>query len=251
MHDTDLFFESILLMLLILLIIVVGQMIIEKINTLTIKFRLNSRKDFNQFDPDKELWKFSRKEIEKIEKTLLTKKRKKYVSLKWIYTTPSGRTTRERKKKYSKIEVLNHINLFLETKETGSANIKKLNNFYEEKLKNGIDLKDDFPKIYCYRINGFDSHRGLVKIGYAKTDAYKRISDQLKSPAHLDIDYEILFIMPAVTIFGENFMDHKVHKILTNSGVDRVKGEWFKCSQETARRAVTAAQNNLNEIEIY
>ena len=41
---------------------------------------------------------------------------------------------------------------------------------------------------------------------------------------------------------GTFFKDYEVHKVLTDAGIERVGGEWFKCSLDEVRSAVIAVK---------
>lgn len=107
------------------------------------------------------------------------------------------------------------------------------------------------PKIYVYQLDQFkDSEwtggrkgKGLVKIGFTDRDVSVRIREQLhgvKMP--VDTPYDLLLSEPAITINGQAFRDHDVHKALVVAGVSRREGEWFECSLDEVKAVIGRLQ---------
>lgn len=105
------------------------------------------------------------------------------------------------------------------------------------------------PTIYAYRLEGVESHKGYIKVGYTDRDADTRIREQLHTSA---VPYKILLTESAMCPDGSCFTDHDVHNILKrngfrqfNQGEDR--NEWFFCSVNDVRAAI----NELKSGEIF
>lgn len=105
------------------------------------------------------------------------------------------------------------------------------------------------PTIYAYCLEGVESHKGYIKVGYTDRDADTRIREQLHTSA---VPYKILLTESAMCSDGSCFTDHDVHNILKrngfrqfNQGEDR--NEWFFCSVND----VCAAINELKSGEIF
>lgn len=99
------------------------------------------------------------------------------------------------------------------------------------------------PQIYAYALRtvGFE---GLVKVGYTARSVVERVREQVGNitlPEGL-APYEILWQGPAVRADGTSFDDHAVHAALKRLGVERVAGEWFRCSAVEVQAAVAAVQ---------
>lgn len=105
------------------------------------------------------------------------------------------------------------------------------------------------PTIYAYCLEGVESHKGYIKVGYTDRDADTRIREQLHTSA---VPYKILLTESAMCPDGSCFTDHDVHSILKrngfrqfNQGEDR--NEWFFCSVNDVRAAI----NELKSGEIF
>lgn len=222
---------------------------VQSQKTLVISVKLKSRQKFNNFSPDDYMMNVNEQQFKVVASIVDESNSNKYrnLTLKWNYTTPSGKNSYTDSQKFHFDELKELVDKLAPIFDQGKKRVSGLNRLYEEQIRDGKELADGIPKIYCYMIFGAD-HRGLVKVGFAKGSAFKRVRNQLKTAAHMKIDYEVLFIMPAVCVNGNEFKDHSVHKILKNSGVSNPMGEWFRCSPEIAKKAVEAAQNNFPKI---
>lgn len=213
---------------------------------LVFKVRLDSRKQFNDFNPFDYLTTLPEQKFIELQNIVQGLSKKNKLILKWSYTSPTGRVSLESKRKFTVNDLESYVEKMAPIFKTGSERINGLNKLYAKELEKGREVKDKIPKIYCYKILDSETHVGLLKVGYAKNNVHRRVKAQFKSAAHLQIPYEILFIMPAMTITGEKFMDHKVHHVLKKQGVNNPMGEWFECSIETAMQAVNEVQFNRN-----
>jgi hypothetical protein len=96
------------------------------------------------------------------------------------------------------------------------------------------------PVIYAYELTGVPERAGLLKVGYTTRNAETRVAEQCGT-AH--VPYKIRLVRAAMRHDGTSFDDHTVHKLLRDSHIQNVDGEWFRCSVETVERAIAAVQN--------
>lgn len=93
----------------------------------------------------------------------------------------------------------------------------------------------NLPRIYAYS----DTHfQGCLKVGYTTREtAEKRVREQypVKTPEQT---WMIELDETAMRDDGSLFTDHDVHRVLTQHGIERVNGEWFKCSLEALQAAL-------------
>ena len=107
---------------------------------------------------------------------------------------------------------------------------------------------DSQPKIYAYKdLN--PRYEGLLKIGYTTVGVEKRVAQQYPTKRPRGNPYEIVFSDIAMHKDGTTFMDHQIHKELTRRGVERIDGEWFKCSVSDVQAAYIAVKNKENNYE--
>lgn len=105
------------------------------------------------------------------------------------------------------------------------------------------------PTIYAYCLEGVESHKGYIKVGYTDRDADTRIREQLHTSA---VPYKILLTESAMCPDGSCFTDHDVHNILKRNGLRQFnqgedRNEWFFCSVNDVRAAI----NELKSGEIF
>ncbi len=104
---------------------------------------------------------------------------------------------------------------------------------------------DSKPTIYAYKLNGVETHKDLIKVGYTSRNANDRISEQLKTSR---VAYEILLDESAMRNDGSSFTDHEVHSLLKKKGFDNPEGEWFRCTIKDVKSAILELQTGiLNE----
>ena len=48
---------------------------------------------------------------------------------------------------------------------------------------------------------------------------------------------------------GSCFNDHDVHRVLERKGVQRVGGEWFRCTVQDVQAAIVAVRNHTDNVE--
>ena len=103
------------------------------------------------------------------------------------------------------------------------------------------------PTIYVYELDGVQSHKGFLKVGYTERSVEERISEQLHTSA---VPYKILFKESSVRADGTVFTDKDVHKILKRNGIEQLnadidKNEWFKCSIEDVIVAIKELKTGI------
>lgn len=104
---------------------------------------------------------------------------------------------------------------------------------------------DSKPTIYAYKLNGVETHKDLIKVGYTSRNANDRIAEQLKTSR---VAYEILLDESAMRNDGSSFTDHEVHSLLRKKGFDNPEGEWFRCTTKDVKSVILELQTGiLNE----
>ena len=108
-----------------------------------------------------------------------------------------------------------------------------------------------YPSIYAYELIGVNSHKGYIKVGYTERDVETRVKEQVHTSA---VPYRILAHWSAMKNDGSCFTDHDVHAILKKKGCRQLnegedRNEWFKCSLDDVKAAITAIQTNTENIE--
>lgn len=102
------------------------------------------------------------------------------------------------------------------------------------------------PKIYVYttpeyakrKWSGSKEGVGLVKVGYTERNVEARMREHFPTKGPDKEPYKILLVEDAFTKDEKFFTDHAIHKILSDSGFNRVGGEWFECSVSDVKRAI-------------
>ena len=115
--------------------------------------------------------------------------------------------------------------------------------------------------IYIFRIND-EAHKGLLKVGDTSNESVDFDiddinTDELNNSASerinkytrtAGIEYELLYTTVAINTKNEAFRDYDVHRVLENSGIQKVKiagaNEWYKTDLNTAINAINAVKNN-------
>ncbi len=110
---------------------------------------------------------------------------------------------------------------------------------------------DSDPKIYAYEHIGVESQKGYIKVGYTVRD----VEDRIYEIEHTGgVPYRILAYWNAMKNDGSIFTDHDVHAVLKKKGFRQLKegedrNEWFKCSLNDVKAAVTAVQTGTENEE--
>lgn len=212
---------------------------------LTLDVKLASQKSWRVFDPDDAFSGMTRRQVEEAKALFESGSKKDKIRIRWSYTTPSGRDFYSDENVYlADQQLLQKLNRAEAILNGGNERVETLNRVYTEALREGREVEDGTPKIYGYRILGSRKHDDLIKVGYASKNAHKRIAQQFQTAARLEIDHEILFILPALTVTDEHFTDRAVHRVLRSRGIPNPEGEWFECDVEVAEDAVRTVQQN-------
>lgn len=110
---------------------------------------------------------------------------------------------------------------------------------------------DSNPKVYAYEHIGVESQKGYIKVGYTVRDVEERVYEIEHTSG---VPYRILAYWNAMKNDGSVFTDHDVHAVLKrkghrqlNEGEDR--NEWFKCSLNDVKAAITAVQTGTENVE--
>lgn len=90
------------------------------------------------------------------------------------------------------------------------------------------------PRIYAYSDSRFTD---CLKVGYTTKTAAERVAEQypVKLPNQ---SYKIELDEIAMRDDGSFFTDHDVHKVLSKKNIQRINGEWFKCTLDTVKAAL-------------
>jgi len=104
-----------------------------------------------------------------------------------------------------------------------------------------------YPTIYAYVLDGVDSHKGYIKVGYTERDVETRIYEQLHTSG---VVYKILLKESAMCQDGTCFTDHDVHSILRRKGCSQLKegadrNEWFSCAVSDVMAAITELRTGI------
>ena len=105
------------------------------------------------------------------------------------------------------------------------------------------------PMIYAYEDTN-PQYRGLLKVGYTTVDVNRRVAQQYptKRPDG-SVPYRIVLRESAMYPDGSCFNDHDVHRVLERKGVQRVGGEWFRCTVQDVLAAIVAVRNHTDNVE--
>lgn len=102
------------------------------------------------------------------------------------------------------------------------------------------------PTIYAYELIGVDSHKGLLKVGYTVRSAQDRVAEQLKTSR---LEYKIVFEEKAIRNDGTTFTDYEMHQYLEKRNIQRVEGEWFRCTLKDLKSAIIDIRDRKFSIE--
>lgn len=103
------------------------------------------------------------------------------------------------------------------------------------------------PMIYAYSDVQYPN---CLKVGYTSVDVDKRVAQQYptKRPDG-KVPYKINLRESAMLPDGSSFMDHQVHRILRNKGIECVGGEWYKCTVDDVKSAIIAVKTGTDNTE--
>lgn len=107
------------------------------------------------------------------------------------------------------------------------------------------------PKIYAYSDDRFPN---CLKVGYTTKSVQERVLAQypVLTPTQ---SFQILLDEIAVRDDNSFFTDHDVHRILTREKIERINGEWFKCSLGDVKSAIleikTGIKNENNRTQNF
>jgi hypothetical protein len=110
---------------------------------------------------------------------------------------------------------------------------------------------DSNPKIYAYEHIGVESQKGYIKVGYTVRDVEERVYEIEHTSG---VPYRILAYWNAMKNDGTVFTDHDVHAVLKRKGYRQLnegedRNEWFQCTLNDVKAAVTAVQTGTENVE--
>ena len=105
------------------------------------------------------------------------------------------------------------------------------------------------PMIYAYEDTN-PQYKGMLKVGYTAIGVEKRVAQQypIKRPDGV-IPYKIVYRESAMYPDGTSFLDHAVHDVLEQKGLENVGGEWFRCTVDDVKAAIIAVKNHTINVE--
>lgn len=98
------------------------------------------------------------------------------------------------------------------------------------------------PTIYAYSDKRFP---GCYKVGYTDRKAEVRIKEQQGVIKPGDNTIVVDYTTSAMRSDGSIFLDHEVHRMLSDLHCPCVGGEWYRCTIKQIEQAVYAARNRL------
>ena len=102
------------------------------------------------------------------------------------------------------------------------------------------------PTIYAYQLDGVDSHKGLLKVGFTDRDAATRVAEQLKTAR---LKYKIVWESSAMRNDGSSFTDFDIHRYLKKKKIKNVDGEWYQCTIKDLDAALIAVRDKIENEE--
>lgn len=105
----------------------------------------------------------------------------------------------------------------------------------------------NLPRIYAYSDKRF---AGCLKVGYTtRTSAAIRVREQMAAVKMPEQTWTIELDETALRDDGSLFTDHDVHRVLTQHGIERVNGEWFRCSLKDVQAALLEVKSGKRNEE--
>lgn len=105
----------------------------------------------------------------------------------------------------------------------------------------------NIPRIYAYSDTRFS---GCLKVGYTtRMSAAIRVREQMAAVKMPEQTWTIELDETALCDDGSLFTDHDVHRALTQYGIERVNGEWFRCSLQDVQAALLEVKSGKRNDE--
>ncbi len=103
------------------------------------------------------------------------------------------------------------------------------------------------PTIYAYELDGVNSHKGYIKVGYTDRDVETRVKEQLHTSG---VAYKILLKESAMRCDGTCFTDYDIHAVLRRKGFVRLnesedRNEWFRCEVKDVVAAINYVRDGI------
>lgn len=100
------------------------------------------------------------------------------------------------------------------------------------------------PIIYAYSDTRYPN---TLKIGFTTRTIEERMKEHYPTVVP-EQSWKVELIRPAMREDGTVFNDHTVHPILRKYGIQRIAGEWYRCTTKEVERAIIAAQKGSDTI---
>jgi len=98
------------------------------------------------------------------------------------------------------------------------------------------------PKIYAY-IDIAPQYEGLIKVGFTtRADVFTRIKEQYPVIRPGVCPFSVVLEERAVREDGSTFTDRDVHQVLIRNGIHNPAGEWFRCTVQDVKSAITSVR---------
>ncbi len=92
------------------------------------------------------------------------------------------------------------------------------------------------PVIYAYSDTRYP---GTLKVGYTARTVEERMREHYPTVVP-NQSWKVELVRPAMRNDGTTFDDHAVHRVLRDSNIRCVNGEWYQCDTKTVERAIRA-----------
>ncbi|MBQ7530128.1 MAG: GIY-YIG nuclease family protein [Paludibacteraceae bacterium] len=100
------------------------------------------------------------------------------------------------------------------------------------------------PIIYAYSDTRYP---GALKVGFTTRPIEVRMHEHYPTVVP-NQSWNVELVRPAMRNDGTTFDDHAVHRVLRESNIRCVNGEWYKCDTKTVERAIRAVVSNQSTI---
>ena len=95
------------------------------------------------------------------------------------------------------------------------------------------------PIIYAYSDTRFPN---TLKVGYTTRRIEERMREHYPTLVPKQ-SWKVELIRSAMRTDGSVFMDRSVHKVLSNSHISKIIGEWYRCGTKEVEQAIEAVRN--------
>ncbi|MGN1248294.1 MAG: GIY-YIG nuclease family protein, partial [Paludibacteraceae bacterium] len=95
------------------------------------------------------------------------------------------------------------------------------------------------PIIYAYSDTRFPN---TLKVGYTTRSIEERMREHYPTLVP-EQSWKVELIRSAMRTDGSVFIDKSVHKVLSNSHITKIIGEWYRCGTKEVEQAIEAVRN--------